>query len=413
MSLNPQRLSRRSLLRASSFGLAASPILSLLSPELVPSAYASELATLPRGDEAHASHKDFPIRILFNENPLGCSPRARTALKVISTRTQFYPMELASQLKQVLRKKHGMSSLGMADNLQVRPELDEGEHSLVIGCGSTEILNAAAMAYSMEGGNIVEPAPSYQAIGRKAISRPGSTMERRRVPLSDSGAFDVDELIAACDSKTRLMVVTNPNNPTGNALSLRDLTELIKRVPSHVLVFVDEAYIDFLEDPESKSALPMALERDNILVARTFSKIHGLAALRCGYGVAHREIWTRLEPFMMGMLGLNACGLAAALASLSDDEFQASSRLMAAASRKMISQFLPTLGFEVTTSQGACIWANWGRDTTQLVETLAKNGVLIASGNRWNEPNCVRISVGTKWQTTQLLDKISSAIEKL
>ena len=232
-------------------------------------------------------------------------------------------------------------------------------------------------------------------------------MQIRQVPLTDEGGLDADAMLAACDAKTRILVVTNPNNPTGTTLAKGTLTKLVTKAPSHTLVLVDEAYIDFLDDANERTAIPLALQQDNVLVTRTFSKIHGLAGLRAGYGIGHKSIFEHMQPFQVGSLSLNACGLSAAMASLDDAEFQAKSRAMAADSRGRIATLLRSLGFKVSNSQAACLWADWGRDTTPLVSGLASRGILISGGMRWNSPTCVRISVGTEWQTSRLLEGLS------
>ncbi len=126
--------------------------------------------------------------------------------------------------------------------------------------------------------------------------------------------------------------------------------------------------------------------------------------MRVGYAIGHRDIIERMQFFRAGSFGLNVCGLAAAIASLDDVEFQNESRRMAKESRDRITQQLASLGCNVTQSDAACLWADFGRDARQLVDQLSDRGIQIASGMRWNSPNCVRISVATDWQTTKLLD---------
>lgn len=353
------------------------------------------------------ANETFPIRILFNENPLGCSPAARLAVQETLVRTQFYPFDIASKLTAKLRSLHGLSPLPESTGLSLKGGPEVGDHTLMLAGGSSELLLAVGLAYSVDGGNLVEPEPSYQSVGSTTQSRPGAPMELRRIPLAEDGGLDIDGMLAACDSDTKIMVVTNPNNPTGTVLAQLQLKKLIEKTPSHVLILVDEAYIDFLEDAADRTAVPLALQKDNVLVTRTFSKIHGLAGLRAGYGIGHRSIFERLRPFQVGSLSLNACGLVAAMASLDDKNFQAKSRSMAADSRSRISKHLTSLGYKVSNSQAACLWVDFGKDSQPIVQGLADRGVLISSGMRWNAPTCVRISVGTPWQTTKLLETFS------
>jgi histidinol-phosphate aminotransferase len=407
-------VSRRTLIGGAA-GLLAIPALSPWAQEWIGGGVHGQASAAhptfldPDGSPTNED-QTFPIRILFNENPLGCSPAAAAAVRSVVNRANFYPFDIASLLNAKLRAKHGLPELPVSLGLSLKPSAEAHEHTLALAGGSSELLLAAALAYCVEGGNVVEPAPSYQAVGSAAASRPGPEVERRFVPLNAKGGLDADQMLAACDAKTRILVVTNPNNPTGTKLAAEDLTKLITKAPSHTLVFVDEAYIDFLDNPESHSAVPLALRSENVLVVRTFSKIHGLAALRAGYGIGHRSIFERMRPFQVGSLSLNACGLTAAMASLDDVDFQSRSRAMAADSRRRITKQLNSLGFVVSDSQAACLWADWGREVEPLVAGLSDRGVLISSGMRWDSPTCVRISVGTPWQTSRLLEAITDLV---
>ena len=168
-------ISRRALLSSAAFGTAAGifSVPSLLRNGSSP--WDDELMafTGPTAAEATDSTKSMPIRILFNENPLGCSPLARAAATNAIERTQFYPFETASALKAKLRTLHGLPALPQSAGLSLKPARESGDHTLAICGGSSELLLAAALAYSVEGGNIVEPAPSYQAVASTAASRPG------------------------------------------------------------------------------------------------------------------------------------------------------------------------------------------------------------------------------------------------
>ena len=161
--------------------------------------------------------------------------------------------------------------------------------------GSSEVLRAAAWAYCSLGGNVVEPYPSYSAVGSAAAAIPGANVVRKIVPLDRENRLDVAAICAAIDSDTRVVVICNPNNPTGTKITLSEIEQIISKTPSEALVFVDEAYIEFTDDPASETAIEFAKSRSNVLVSRTFSKIHGLAGLRVGYGIANAGVISRLK----------------------------------------------------------------------------------------------------------------------
>ncbi len=133
-------------------------------------------------------------------------------------------------------------------------------------------------------------------------------------------------------------------------------------MPDRVLAVVDEAYIDFLDDPEARSVISLALQSPNILVTRTFSKIHGLAGLRVGYAIGHRDIIELMQNFRVGSFSMNQCGISAAMASLEDKEFQNRSRIMARESRERITDCLKEYEFKVARSDAACVWAEGASD---------------------------------------------------
>lgn len=406
------RLSRRHLFGTAALGSAAGYLALSGSPlvdELIGGSFAAD-PDLGSTNSIDSKPGTFPIRILFNENPLGCSPLARDAAIKTLESSHFYPFETAAQLTAKLRARHGLPLLPQTTGLSLRGLPEAGDHSLVLAGGSSELLLAFALAFSVDGGNLIEPEPSYQSVGSTTQARPGKPMELRRIPLGSDGNIDTDAMIAACDGDTQIMVITNPNNPTGACVSKEKIENLVNKVPSHVKILVDEAYIDFLDDAESHSVIPLALQKDNVLVTRTFSKIHGLAGLRAGYGIGHKTLFEQMRPFQVGSLSLNACGLSAAMASLNDSDFQAKSRTMAAESRGQIRKELMSLGFQVSDSKAACLWVDFGRDSSPIVQALADRGILISSGMRWNSPTCARISVGTKWQTKMLLQAINDVV---
>ena len=353
---------------------------------------------------------DAPIRILLNENPLGCSPKAKAAAIEAVNRANYYPFDLTVRLANQLRRKHNMPLVPEPVGLSSKITPSEESHVLTLAGGSSELLFAIAHAFTSEGGGIVEADPSYQALGAFALKRPNSKAYVKRVPLLTDGDADLDEMLKAIDSDTKVVVINNPNNPTGTAIDNAKLIGFLEKVPERVLVVVDEAYIDFLEGTESRSVIPMALRSKNIVVTRTFSKIHGLAGLRVGYAIGPRLVIEQMQNYRVGSFSMNQCGIAAAMASLEDTEFQIRSRGVATESRNRITQCLRERGFIVARSDAACVWAESKSEVMPLVEKLSQRGILIASGLRWDRPNCLRISVATTAQTTKLIEAMNEIL---
>lgn len=353
---------------------------------------------------------DAPIRILLNENPLGCSPKAKAAAIEAVSRANYYPFDLTVRLSNQLRRKHNMPLVPEPVGLSSRIIPSDDSHVLTLAGGSSELLFAIAHAFTSDGGGIVEADPSYQALGAFALKRPNSKAYVKRVPLLPDGDADLDGMLKAIDSDTKVVVINNPNNPTGTAIDNARLFDFLEKVPERVIAVVDEAYIDFLESSELRSVIPMALRSKNIVVTRTFSKIHGLAGLRVGYAIGPRTVIEQMQNYRVGSFSMNQCGIAAAMASLEDTEFQIQSRLVAAESRSRITECLKAFGFNVARSDAACVWAESKTEVLPLVEKLAQRGILIASGLRWDRPNCLRVSVATTAQTTTLVEAMNEIL---
>ncbi|XZE18303.1 pyridoxal phosphate-dependent aminotransferase [Pirellulaceae bacterium SH449] len=415
--MNDPRVSRRRMLGAFAGGAVSTFVTARAlnnhsfagwEAECIPHSSAEGSAETGISDAASES---LPIRILLNENPLGCSPKARAAAIDAVSRAQYYPFDVATKLANRLRLKHNMPLMTESSGLSSRVIPIQESHGVTLAGGSTELLFAIAHAFTQDGGSIVEADPSYQALGAFALKRPNSQAFIKRVPLLSDGGNDLEGLYQAIDNTTKVVVINNPNNPTGTASRKSDLYDFLKRVPDNILAVVDEAYIDFLDKPESESAIPLALERDNIIVLRTFSKIHGLAGLRIGYAVGPQATIEQMQNFRVGSFSMNQCGLAAAIASLDDEDFQEQSRKMARESRTRITECLKEFGFNVARCDAACIWAESKTELTSLVEQLAQRGILIASGMRWDRPNCLRISVATSSQTTRLIEAVQEILK--
>jgi histidinol-phosphate aminotransferase len=209
-----------------------------------------------------------PIRLNFNENPYGPSPKARAALADCGPISNRYPDEAYRQVIAALAQKH-----------QVNPE------NIILGCGSTEILRAADNAFLDPTRNVVAAAPTFEAVLDYARVLHSNAV---LIPLT-SGHHDLPKMAAACTSKTGVAYLCNPNNPTGTIFSRVQFAAFAQAVPPTTLIVVDEAYYDFADDPRYKSAVEFIAPHPNVIVARTFSKIYGMAGMRLGYAIGSKE----------------------------------------------------------------------------------------------------------------------------
>lgn len=350
-----------------------------------------------------------PARILFNENPLGPSPKALSAIEAATNDLSRYPLGQTPRLERKLKKRFGLPTEETeGGGLSLKPaSTNLGTHDLVLGVGSSEILRAAAWAYCSDGGTIVEGYPSYAAIGNDASRIPGVIVKREMIPLDEKSRLNVPAMIDAIDDSTKIVVICNPNNPTGTIISQNEIRSIAEATPDDALVFVDEAYIEFLGDSASStSAVELALQSKNVMVSRTFSKIYGMAGLRLGYGISSNEVVQRLRPYMLGTLSLNMAGVQGAMAAINDDGHVRKTielnRLVHDQWRRTFKQ----IGWTMADSSACFCWVDTGEDCTKLVSFLANRGVLISGGQRWNLPNYVRVSTGTEDENARFIEGI-------
>ncbi len=350
-----------------------------------------------------------PTRILFNENPLGPSPLALSAIESAASMLGRYSLSEGPRLEMKLRKMHGLSYVEAPTELSLGPKpKPEGENDLLLGIGSSEILKAVAWAYGSQAGNMVEAYPSYSAVGDAAIEIPGTQIQRKIVSLDGENRYNTQAILAAIDKQTKIVVVCNPNNPTGTTIPLSQIVSIADAIPQDALLLVDEAYIEFLPHAEKVSAVGLAKSRSNVLVARTFSKIFGLAGLRVGYGLGSTKVIERLRPFMLGQLSMSMAGVVAAEAAMADSQHMAKTLAL---HRKTLEQWergFKQAGWKMTPSDACFCWVDLGQDAAPLVSFLAERGVLISGGRRWKLPNCVRISMGTEDENERLMEGLTA-----
>jgi histidinol-phosphate aminotransferase len=351
-------------------------------------------------------------RILFNENPLGPAPAALKAIASSGYNFNRYGMTDSQRLEMKLRAKVGLPTVEVSDTPTLggnqRPD---SETDLIMGIGSSEILRAAGWMCADKGagkGNSVEAYPSYDALTDDGEKKPGAKLTRRIIPLDKENNVNVQAMADAIDAQTQVVVICNPNNPTGAFIPKSGIEQIVAKAPKSCLVFIDEAYIEYLPDYEKQSALELAKSATNVLIARTFSKVYGLAGLRLGYAIGHKSIIASLRPYMLGGLALNQAGLAAASAALDDAAHVQATLDLNKKVHAIWKQDLPKLGFKLTPSVAGFIWADAGEDCSGLVRALQQKGVLISHGRRWNLPNYVRISIGTENEIDRLMEGIKA-----
>jgi len=348
--------SRRSFLQLAGTGLALSGI------GLVPAAASS---TLPSGATAAG-----PVLLNFNESPYGPSPAAQAAAREIVSGSGRYRFALAGELRDAFARQEGIGP----ERVQLFP-------------GSSEPLNRAAVVWTSATAGLVVADPTFESLGDLAAAR-GATVAK--VPLRADGAHDVHAMVAAAKRvNAGLLYLCNPNNPTGSITPVADIAWLLANKPAQTRLLVDEAYLQFSAQP---SLIAQVMQRDDVIVLRTFSKLYGMAGLRLGVAAAHPDRLRELAS--LGDNPLPVTALAAGLASLREPGLVAQRRAQNAQVRQETIAWLGKRGFHCLPSEANCFMVDVQRDGSAFTRAMAERGVVI--GRSWPIwPQVVRVSVGT------------------
>ncbi len=333
-----------------------------------------------------------PIKLSSNENPLGCSPAARDAYLAAVERLHVYPEGRASKLREAVAKKFGL-------------EPDR----LVFGNGSDEIFALLNQSYLEPGDVMVTGQYGFLAY---RISAKANQAEIRLAPEPEF-RVDVDAILELVDDKTKIVFISNPSNPTGTWNTAEEIRRLHAGLPERVILVIDEAYAEYVTEPGWESALDLARTSPNIVVTRTFSKIHGLAGLRVGFGYAPLSIAEAVDrirlPFNNSIPAQEA-----AVAALTDDEHQERSRELVRQWRPRLTQSIRGMGFEVFPSAGNFVLVRFpgGEKTAPKADAfLHARGVIVRPVGGYGLADCLRITVGTEEQNRVLLDALQAFAE--
>ena len=311
------------------------------------------------------------VQLSINENPLGASHRAIEAVASKMFGMNRYTMH--DRLEEALAAHHG-----------VDPE------TVFTGVGSSEILLTATLAAFWDRpGNAVTAFPSYRSIPRTAEEL-GQAV--KRVPLTGDWQMDLPAMLAAVDEDTRIVSICNPNNPTGQILDAAELERTIRAMPKDVIVCVDEAYIQFVDDPDYPSMIPLTKDVENLLVSRTFSKAHGLGGMRVGYGIAHPTLLERMQRFSIGLLNKNTLSTVAALAALGDQDHVRRTVESTRRGKAFLYKELEAMGYSPIRTQTIFVTVEVGPNVNTLIDRLWEKKVQVRQA--FDMEGFMRISVG-------------------
>lgn len=328
-------------------------------------------------------------KLSSNENPLGCSPHAEAAARKAAESLELYPDGSASALRAAIGQKYGID-----------PD------RIVCGAGSDEIFQLLARAYLQPGDEILQSQYGFLVYRLVAQQSGADTISAPEKDLTT----DVDAILERVTPRTKIVFVANPNNPTGTYIPYDEIKRLHAGLPENVLLVLDGAYAEYVRANDYSAGMELAGEMPNVLVTRTFSKIHGLAGLRLGWAYGPGSVIDALHR-TRGPFNVNAVAQAAGIAAIQDDTFQAQSVTHNEAELKRLSKAIQAAGFEVYPSVGNFVLVRFedrdGRRSTDADAFLRSRGIVVRDVNVYGLPDCLRISVGT----TLANDDVIAAIE--
>ena len=336
------------------------------------------------------------VRLNSNENPYGPSPMAFKAMTEAFDIACRYPDEHADVLVETLAKINGVA-----------------RNQILLGDGSGEILKLCAAAFTGPesnsnravdlsrptrggaltftpgSGKMIVADPTFEAILNHARVNQAEVL---KVPLTGNFSHDLSKMLAAANRG--LIYICNPNNPTASITPKKEIREFLDKVPRDTMVLVDEAYHHYADSPEYESVIPLVKSHPNLIVARTFSKIYGMAGLRCGYCVAQPEAMQRLRPHQTWD-SVNIMAITAAIASLEDANQVTNGQRLNRETKKFVTEELSALGYASIPSQANFIMVNVKREARPIIGALAQRGVQI--GRPFPAlPNHLRVTIGKR-----------------
>ena len=328
------------------------------------------------------------IKLASNENPLGPSPAALAAMQEAVTQTRLYPDNECYHLRRALAR-----------------HLEMPEDTLIVGRGSDEVIHMLGLAFVRPGEEVMMCQPPFtlyeftaQLMGAVQV----------RVPQRDF-RHDLPAMIGRLSERTKLVFLSNPNNPTGAMITRSEVAAMLAALPPQAILVLDEAYYEYVDDPEFPTSLDYVREGKRVVVLRTFSKIYALAGLRIGYGIAPADMMRFLhqvrEPF-----NVSSVAQAAAVASLGDPDQVVRSRELNRHGLRYLCREFERLGLPYVPSQANFVYVDTKVPCRPLFIELLKRGVIVRTGDIFGHPTHIRVTTGTREENQRFITALEEAL---
>jgi histidinol-phosphate aminotransferase len=328
------------------------------------------------------------IKLASNENLLGPSPEAVEAIRKELPTIYFYPEGPCTLVREALSKKFQLP-----------------EKKVVISNGADNLILMIANAFINEGDEVVMADPTFPVYTNVTQIMGGKVV---KVKLRDY-THDLNGMLKKVNRRTKLVIVCNPNNPTGTTVSQETFNQFLSKLPDRVIVILDEAYGDFVEDPFYPNGLDYIKNGRQMIVLRTFSKVYGLAGLRIGYALGREDLIDCLyqvrDPFPVHRLAE-----VAAVAALKDQEHAVRSIQMVYEGKRYLYKELDKLGLIYVPSQANFIFVDFGRSSEEIFLALLDEGIIIRPGKAWGYPTCARVTIGRMEDNQRLMKALRKVL---
>ncbi len=329
-------------------------------------------------------------KLASNENPLGPSEKINTCLGQAFQDLTRYPDGSANQLKQKLSELHQV-------------EIDQ----ITVGNGSNDVLELVARVFLGPGTQAIVAQHSFVVFSLVTLALDS---QLTIVPAVNYGQ-DLSATLAAVTPRTKMIFIANPNNPTGTWLTEKAMREFLDALPGHVIVVLDQAYFEYVVESDYPDGIALSREYPNLVVTRTFSKAYGLASLRLGYAISHRDIADLMnrirQPF-----NVNNMALAAAMIALDDQDYVNKSVQLNTAGMAQLSAMASELGLQVIPSVGNFLCVDFGREAGPIYDGLLREGVIVRPVGLYELPSFLRVTIGTAEENLHFFAALKKVLDK-
>jgi histidinol-phosphate aminotransferase len=330
------------------------------------------------------------IKLASNENPFGSSPKVKEAIALEVENISIYPDGAAVELTAALSSYHGVNT-----------------DQIIFGAGSDEIILMIARAFLVPGDETIMADQTFPQYKHNAQVENAVIIE---VPLKE-GTHDLFAMQQRITDKTKVIWVCNPNNPTGTINTMDEVEWFLSKVPAHVLVVLDEAYCEYIDNPSYPDGLMLLNKYPNVILLRTFSKIYGLASMRIGYGIGRPDVIRSInqvrEPF-----NTSRFAQAAALAALQDEEFISHCREANKVGLAYFNSSFAELGLEAFPAYGNFIMVDVKRSAQEVFDALLRKGIIVRAGHKLY-PTHIRITVGSQEQNEKVIAALTAVLQEI